>query len=73
MYFSAPSINGIAILVLGDVTNHKDWTRLVTWSSKLDQVDVNNAKARLRHLEVVRARIHRVRALNSKQWPRGRE
>ena len=59
--------------VLGGVSHPVEGTRLVTWNSKLDRVNTNNGKARLRHLEVVKARILRARALNNKPWPRGRE
>ena len=59
--------------VLGGVTNPAEGTRLVTWNSILDRVNTNDRKALLRHLEVVKVKIPRARALNSKLWPRGRE
>ena len=52
---NADIISGIRTAVLGDVSNHPERARLVTWSSKVDRVDTSDSKARLRHLEVVRA------------------
>ena len=48
-------------------------SRMVTWQGKTDRVDTGNGKARVRHLELVKARIMRARERSNKARSRGLE
>ena len=64
--------------VLEEVGNHearvgKPTKRETTWAQHGGKVDTHDAKARMRHLEAVRARIMRARGRDKESLVRGRE